>query len=462
MAPERGVGEPAGAGDRPGDLPPAPSAPDGEPDGEPGRPLRVAMVCPYSLTIPGGVQEQALGLARALRRRGHHVRVLAPCDGPPPDPSVIPLGRSVPTASNGSVAPIAPDVAAALRTLRALRDTPYDVYHLHEPLVPGPTLTTLITRPGPLVGTFHRAGRSREYDLLRPAVRRLVRRLDVRCAVSEDARALAASALGGSYTVLWNGIDTEAFSGPEPWPTEGPTVLFVGRHEPRKGLEVLLEALDRLPPEVRVWVAGTGPRTGDLRRRWGDDPRVTWLGRIDDLEKRRRMAGAHVFCAPSLGGESFGVILLEAMAAGTPVVASDLPGYRNVATHSVDALLVPPGDPAALAAAIRRVLADPDLAARLAAAGRRRAAALSMERLADRYVDLYRRAIRTAARPPAAGNGRRRRPRGSRRRSGSGGAQPPGTGTRSTAAVTEPSVGSDPQNRASPNAKTPPSGEYNQ
>ena len=152
--------------------------------------------------------------------------------------------------------------------------------------------------------------------------------------------------------MLFNGIEVERFACVEPWPTTGPTICFVGRHEPRKGLEVLLEALTLLPPAVQLWVAGDGAQTRELHEATAGDPRVIWLGRVNDAGKARRLRGADVFCAPSLGGESFGVVLLEAMAAGVPVVASDLTGYRAVARSGVDALLVPPGDAAALAEAL--------------------------------------------------------------------------------------------------------------
>ncbi|HEX9995420.1 MAG TPA: glycosyltransferase family 4 protein [Acidimicrobiales bacterium] len=351
--------------------------------------MRIGVVCPYSLTMPGGVQGQVLALARVLRAAGHEARVLAPCDGPPPDAGVTPLGKSIPTAANGSVAPIAPDPACALRTIRALRDEEFEVLHLHEPLAPGPTMTTLIFKSAPTVGTFHAAGGSAAYRWLRPGVRALADRLDHRCAVSEDATAMAAKALGGEYTLVWNGIEVERYAKAPAWPTEGPTILFVGRHEPRKGLAVLLDAMEHLPADVRLWVASDGPDTPALRARTAGDPRVEWLGRIGEDEKASRLQGADVFCAPSLHGESFGVVLLEAMAASTPVVASDLPGYRNVARGDVDALLVPPGDAGALAAALRRVLDGGPLAAELAAAGERRAAEFSMEHLADRYLEIY-------------------------------------------------------------------------
>ena len=166
-------------------------------------------------------------------------------------------------------------------------------------------------------------------------------------------------------------------------------MFFIGRHEPRKGLEVLLEARAGLPEDARVWVAGEGPQTSELMERTADDARVEWLGPIDDEEVAARLRGADVFCAPSLHGESFGVVLLEAMAAGTPVVASDLPGYRNVAVPDRHALLVPSGDPQALAEGLRRVLGDAVFATRLAMAGQERAGELSMVHLVERYLELY-------------------------------------------------------------------------
>jgi phosphatidylinositol alpha-mannosyltransferase len=351
--------------------------------------MRVGLVCPYSLTLPGGVQAQVLGLARVLRRLGHETRVLAPCDGPPPELFVTPLGNCIPTAANGSMAPIAPDPAASLRLIRALRDEEFDIVHLHEPLAPGPALTAVVMHPAPIVGTFHAAGDSTSYKWLNPVVYRLAGRIDARVAVSEDARTLAERYLGGTYEVLFNGVEVDRWRLADPVKPDGPTIFFCGRHEPRKGLEVLLEAMALLPPDVRCWVAGTGPDTARLTARYAGDPRIEWLGWISDDEKIARMRGAAVFCAPSLGGESFGVVLIEAMAALTPVVASDLPGYRNVARPGLDALLVPGGDPVALAAGLRAVLADEDLAERLRRSGADRADGFSMETLAQEYLRLY-------------------------------------------------------------------------
>jgi len=247
--------------------------------------MRIGILCPYSLTLPGGVQMQVLGLARALRKQGERVRVLAPCDGPPPDAGVTPLGNSLPTAANGSIAPIAPDPSAQLRVIRAMRDEEFDVIHLHEPLSPGPNQTALLLRPAPLIGTFHAAGGSLAYELMRRPSRFLASRLDDRCAVSDDARKMAQEALGGTYDLTFNGVELARFASGTPHPTTGPTIFFLGRHEPRKGLRVLLDAMADLPPETRLWVAGEGGETAELRAQHAGDARIEWLGTISETEK---------------------------------------------------------------------------------------------------------------------------------------------------------------------------------
>jgi phosphatidylinositol alpha-mannosyltransferase len=368
-----------------------------------GRALRIGLVCPYSLTIPGGVQAQVIGLAHELRARGHEARVLGPCDGPPPFSFVTPLGNSLPLAANGSIAPLAPDASAALRTLRALNDEAFDVINLHEPFAPGPTMTALLVHAAPTVGTFHAAGTSASYRFFFRTLRRWIGRLDHKVVVSKDALELVRSHLGGEYEVLFNGVEVRRIRSvtPTPRPADDvPTVLFCGRHEQRKGLRVLLDALDRLDVPIRLWVASDGPETAELTRRSADDPRVVWLGRITDDEKFARLRAADVFCAPSLGGESFGVVLIEAMAADTAVVASSLPGYRNVATDRVDALLAEPGDPDALAAVLLEAITEPELRARLVAAGAERAGGFAMSTLADRYLEIYERLVAEAPERP--------------------------------------------------------------
>jgi len=355
------------------------------------RVLRIGMVCPYSLSVPGGVQAQVLGLGRELRRMGMEVRVLGPCDGPPPATFVTPLGNSLPTASNGSIAPLAPDPACVLRTMRVLFDEQFDVLHLHEPFAPGPTMTAMLLHPSPVVATFHAAGESASYKYGNAPMRAAAKNIGHRVVVSKDALALVQPAVPGEYETLFNGVELEVYRTSAEYPTTGPTIFFCGRHEERKGLDVLLEAMQLMGPEVTLWIASSGPDTERLRARTASDQRIVWLGRISDEEKVARLKGAHVFCAPSLRGESFGVVLIEAMAASTCIVASSLDGYRNVATDDVDALLVTPGDPVVLADSLRRALGDPQLVARLTAAGDRRADDFSMASLAQHYVQIYRR-----------------------------------------------------------------------
>jgi phosphatidylinositol alpha-mannosyltransferase len=355
------------------------------------RTLRVAMVSPYSLSVPGGVQAQVMGLSRELRSMGIEVRVLAPCDGPPPATFVTPLGKSLPTSANGSIAPLAPDPSAQLRTIRALTDEDFDILHLHEPFTPGPTQTALLMHTAPVIATFHSAGESAAYKYLRRPVLAASHRIAHRVAVSKDAEELVHRYIGGEYEILYNGVELEAYRSSPEHPTTGPTIFFCGRHEERKGLDVLLAAMQRLPDDVRLWIGSTGPDTARLRAEHANDTRIEWLGRITDADKIARLRSATVFCAPSLHGESFGVVLIEAMAAGTAIVASGLDGYRNVATDDVDAVLVEPGDVEQLATSLKRVLFDEGLRTRLTAAGVVRASDFSMRALAEVYAAHYRR-----------------------------------------------------------------------
>ena len=355
--------------------------------------MRIGMVSPYSLSSPGGVQGQILGLARALRARGESVRVLGPCDGPPPEAFVTPLGNSWPTGTNGSIAPLAPDPAAQLRTIRAVRDEDFDVLHLHEPICPGPTMTALLVGTAPIVATFHRAGASRAYRVFKPLTFRGARRLGLRFAVSDAAEALVAKSLGGTYERAFNGVEIDRFGPEHPAKTDGPTVLFLGRHEERKGLAVLLEAFASLDSSCRLWIAGQGPETETLKSQHAGDPRISWLGQIDEDEKFERLAGADVFCAPSLRGESFGIVLLEAMAAQTAVLASDISGYSKVTRNGRDGELFASGDARALGEQLAVLLGDRAKRDQLVAAGSQRVADFSMRKLADLYLDAYERVI---------------------------------------------------------------------
>ena len=283
-----------------------------------------------------------------------------------------------------------PGRVTARRTAEALRSMQPDIVHLHEPAVPGPCLSALIGFRGPMVGTFHASGEL-AHMWTRPMLRSMMQRLTFRVVVSESARETATKNWSGEYVVLWNGIEIERFADAAPTRTDKRAVLFLGRHEVRKGLAVLIDAWDGIDRDAVLWVAGAGPETENLRSR--AVAHVEWLGSVTDAERNARLRGATVYCAPSIGGESFGVVLLEAMAARTAIVASGIDGYQNVARSDRDARLVPPGDAVALRVALRELLDDEALRARLVASGIERAQEFSMSRLAERYLELYERAL---------------------------------------------------------------------
>jgi phosphatidyl-myo-inositol alpha-mannosyltransferase len=365
--------------------------------------MRIAMVSPYALNRHGGVQGQAVGLARSLRRLGHEVVVVGPAD---PDPALGALvgdhyvvGHPTGVPTNGSVAPVALSPLAPLRAERFIRAGGFDVVHVHEPLAPLIAYGLVLRPPpAPMVATYHRAGTSRALAPLRPLASLLGRRMQIRVAVSEAARQTGLQAGGGPFEVLFNGIEMARFESAPPVrdPLGRPAVAFVGRHEQRKGLAVLLDAFTMVEEPAVLWVIGEGPDTEALHRRAPPSDRVEWLGALSDEEMAARLAGADVQCAPSLYGESFGLVLLEGMAAGCVVVASDIDGYRQAAGGRAE--LVPPADAHALAETLRKALVD-------AAAGtgrsapeakdeaREHARAWSMDTLAERYVELYRRAM---------------------------------------------------------------------
>jgi phosphatidylinositol alpha-mannosyltransferase len=366
--------------------------------------MRIAMLSPYALTRPGGVQGQVIGLARALRASGHDVTVAAPADAdrlfPESAGEHYVIGRPTELHSNGSVAPVAFGPAPAARAERFVRTGGFDVAHLHEPLAPMAAYGLVLTAPLPMVGTYHRAGVSRWVPMLRPLADLVGRRMQVRVAVSDAARETAEHSSGGDFEVLFNGVDMDRFESATPACDEHdpprPTVLFLGRHEQRKGLGVLLDAFAMVERPAVLWVAGDGPESEVQRRRYPESERVRWLGVVSDEEAAARLAGADVLCAPSLHGESFGMVVLEGLAAGCTVVASDIEGYRKAAAGY--ATLVPPGDKRALARALGVALADALEGSGTAAPEARKAAleharAWSMESLAERYVGLYERAI---------------------------------------------------------------------
>jgi phosphatidyl-myo-inositol alpha-mannosyltransferase len=352
---------------------------------------RIALVCPYSLDTPGGVQHQVLALERALTRLDHRVTVLAP--GPTGG-----LGRTIAIPVNGSIAQMAPHPAGAYRTTRALTRNRFDVVHLHEPLAPSITIPTLLLHCAPTVATFHAAGERTPYRWCGALARRLARRIDALVAVSDAATELVHRHLGLTCTVLYNGIELERF-GPGRPDRRSRSVLFLGRHEERKGLEVLLKATAGLPKDVTIVIGGTGPDSPRLRDGYCGDPRIVWLGQVSEATKLELLHQSSVLCAPSRHGESFGVVLLEAMAAGLPVVASDLPGYRELSNGGTAARLVPSSDPTALARELNRVLSDDHLADSLRTAGMSQARRFSMDTLAERYVEIYEGVLVTSRQP---------------------------------------------------------------
>lgn len=347
-----------------------------------------------------------LSLARALSKRGVEVAVVAPVDtaagsGPAGSedggvPAVLGVGRSVPVPANGSVAPLALGPAAWARTVARLRRWEPDIVHVHEPFAPlvGWAAATAAV-PAARLCTLHRSGGTALYRLAAAPGRAMLRRFSMVVAVSDEARRTAAPVLGDrACPVVGNGIDLERFALAMPAPTGGPTVVFVGRHEPRKGLGTLLQAVELLGPTWpgTLWIVGQGPQTDELRRRFPPGPRRRWWGQLGDDDLAALLAGAHVLCAPSLGGESFGVVLLEAMAARTAVVCSAIAGYEAVlGGHGIP---VPPGDPGALAAALDRAVAavadgsGPGSPRALASAAAH-AETFSMGALAGRYLDMY-------------------------------------------------------------------------
>ena len=336
-----------------------------------------------------------------FEKSGIDVRVLGPCDGPPPDTGITPLGNSLPTATNGSIAPLAPDAAAQLRVIRALRDEQFDILHVHEPLAPGPTVTALVLKQSPIVATFHRSGPSKFYDYFNRPARWVASRIEINVAVSEEAAKTAQQALGGEYEILFNGIDLKVFED-EVTRKPTPTIFFLGRHEPRKGLETLIRSMTFLPNEVNLQIASEGPETDRLRDLAKEDRRITWLGRISEEEKIKRLQESSVLCAPSLGGESFGIVLLEAMAARTPVVASSIPGYAKLTRNGKDAILTKTGDPISLSDGLRLALFNRLATQPVVKSARERAEEFSMDKLAQQYLQIYERALNLTPTVPLA------------------------------------------------------------
>lgn len=358
--------------------------------------MRIALICPYAWEDAGGVQVHVRGLGEGLRAHGHEVLVLTPSRKPTPEPWVMGVGRPLDVPYNASNAPISPWLSTRRRVRAALAAFRPDVVHAHEPLSPSTSMFATLAARAPVVGTFH-AGldRARAYDLAAPLLRRVARRLAVRVAVSERAAATARRRLGGTYEIVPNGIDVRAFATATPRTDLGPgrKLLFVGRLHERKGFRTGVEAFAMLAserPDLHLVVAGDGHERSVVAALPDDvRGRVRMLGTVPNRELPPVHRACDLFLAPNHGGESFGVVLLEAMAAGLPVVASDIPGYDEVVTDGLDGLLVAPRDAVALAGALTRVLDDPAVAAALAEAGRARAAAFDWGVVAARLEELY-------------------------------------------------------------------------
>jgi len=338
-------------------------------------------------------------LAASLTSRGHDTLVLAPGHRPSNDPGVQIVGRPVRVPFNGSVAPICPDPWSRSRIGRALAGFRPDVVHAHEPFAPSTSMFAVLTRAAPVVATFHAyAERSAGLALFSPLLRHVWNRVAVRLAVSDAAASFAGRHFEGTIRVVPNGVDVELFAGAVPAELPaGRRLLFVNRLEPRKGFAVALRAFDLLlrdDPDLLLVVAGDGPERGALEQlRPEQRTKVIMLGNVSHRDLPPYHAAADVFLGPATGGESFGIVLVEAMAAGLPVVASDIPGYREVVRGDIDGLLVPPEDPVALAAAVRRVLADPALADRLRVSARARADRYRWETVAAEVEAAYGRAL---------------------------------------------------------------------
>ncbi len=371
--------------------------------------MRIGIVCPYSLDRPGGVQLHVLDLAEALIGRGHEVSVLAPAaEDTPVPPYVSSAGRSVPIRYNGSTARLTFGLVAASRVREWLKLGHFDVVHLHEPGAPSLSLIAMWARLGPTVATFHSS--QSEWAAMRiakPWIKPGYEELDARIAVSPSAAKTIRDHLRVEAThIIPNGVDTTNYVDALPDPrwqgtAEAPTIGILGRlDEPRKGLEDLLAAIPVVRerhPHARFLVAGRfSDRVAAKAARAGAEV----IGELDEPLKARFMASVDIYCAPNLGGESFGIVLVEAMAAGAAVVASDLEAFMDVTTvadggHA--ALHHAVGDPASLAARVIELLDDPKARATLAMRGRECAAAFDWANVAPRVEETYLDAIRMDA-----------------------------------------------------------------
>jgi len=365
--------------------------------------MRVGLVCPYSFDVPGGVQNHVHDLAETLIALGHEVSVLAPADEDAPLPSfVVPAGRAVPVRYNGSVARLSFGPISATRVRRWIEHGAFDVLHVHEPITPSLALLAVLSARGPVVATFHTAmTRSRALSAAQGVLQLVLERITGRIAVSELARKVQVEYLGGGAVEIPNGVSVARFASASPlpgWPGEGGAVGFLGRFtEPRKGFAILAEAFTTLAsarPGLRLLVAGPGEQEEALE---GVPPfvrdRIVFLGKVSEEDKARMLRSVDVYVAPNTGGESFGMILTEAMAAGTPVVASDIDAFRRVLDNGSAGVMFPTGDATALATRLADLLDAPDRRAALSTRACQVVAAYDWPVIAARVLEVYATAI---------------------------------------------------------------------
>ena len=344
--------------------------------------MRIGIVCPYSWDVPGGVQFHIRDLADHLIGLGHDVSVLAPADDDTPlPPYVVSAGRAVPVPYNGSVARLNFGFLSAARVRRWLHDGTFDVIHIHEPASPSLGLLACWAAQGPIVATFHTSNpRSRAMIAAYPILQPALEKISARIAVSEYARRTLVEHLGGDAVVIPNGVDVDFFANAEPkaeWQSEGAqnsveggTIGFIGRiDEPRKGLPVLMKALPKIlaeRPGTRLLVAGRGDEEEAVEKLPAElRSRVEFLGMVSDEEKARFLRSVDLYVAPNTGGESFGIILVEAMSAGAAVLAADLDAFSQVLDQGAAGELFANEDADALAGAAVRLLGDPERLAEL-------------------------------------------------------------------------------------------------
>lgn len=377
--------------------------------------MKIGIVNPYSWDVPGGVGFHIRDLALKLRSRGHDVRVLTPSTSDDLPEWITSAGSSVSIPFNGSVANISIKPKALARTRRWLADNDFDVVHVHEPVVPSVSMAAAMLSSAPLVGTFHAAlGRSVSRAIASAPMRLYMERIGVRIAVSEEARRTLIEHHGGDAVIIPNGVETASFRTAQhldQWVAtdERPVIVFLGRlDEPRKGLGVFAGAIESVlerVPGARFLIAGRGDAP-DIRAtvaRFGDS--VSFLGGISDEEKESLLAGASIYVAPQTGGESFGIVLVEAMAARTTVVASDIPAFRAVLEDGRAGALFETGSSESLASVLTDLLGDRERLDALADAGQRASAQYDWEVVADKVFEVYKLAIEMGS--PAESGSRR-------------------------------------------------------